>query len=94
VVAEPLLFKPRSITVEHERDWRNELRLELPRVRSEVLVTATATAVSTDEAARAIETLPERDLQSRNEYSLTDSIQVVSGVRVQSLGGPGSFVRV
>jgi iron complex outermembrane receptor protein len=94
VLAEPLLFKPRSITVEQERDWNNELRLELPRVRSEVLVTATATAVSTDEAARAIETLPERDLQSRNEYSLTESIQVVSGVRVQSLGGPGSFVRV
>ncbi len=32
--------------------------------------------------------------QARNEYSLSEAIQSVAGMRVQSLGGPGSFTRI
>ncbi len=92
--AEGLSMTARPVSLVSTEDWRGELVLEAARVRSEVVVTATATALSTDEIARAIDTLRDTDLTARNEYSLSESVQTVPGVRVQSLGGPGGFTRI
>jgi len=89
-----LSMTARPVTLAEDVDSRADLILSVTRVRTEVLVTANAAVQSTDEVARAVDVLHARDLSLRAEYSLSESVQTLPGLRVQSLGGPGSFTRI
>jgi iron complex outermembrane receptor protein len=71
-----------------------DLVLAIEGVKTEVVVTATATAQTVDEVARAVSVLDAPEMELRGEFSVTDALQTVPGVRVQQLGGPGSFTRI
>jgi iron complex outermembrane receptor protein len=74
--------------------WRGRLELDVERVRQEVVVTATGAAQSVDETARSVDVIRAEDFAARAEYSVVEAIQTTPGVRVQSLGGPGSHTRI
>ena len=71
-----------------------DLSLELQRVSTQVHVTAAGGAQSVDEQAKALTVIDADQIADRAEYSIAETIRGVPGVRVQQLGGPGSFVRV
>jgi iron complex outermembrane receptor protein len=93
-LADGLSMAPRPLTLTASEEWKGDLTLNPARVRSEVVVTATATALATNEIARALDTIRDTDITERNEYSLSEAVQMTGGVRVQSLGGPGAFTRI
>jgi len=68
--------------------------LNLERLAARVEVTATATAESTIESGKALDIVDSAELSRRSEFSFTEAIRLVPGLRVQQLGGPGSFTRV
>jgi iron complex outermembrane receptor protein len=71
-----------------------DLELQLAGVRTEVVVTATGLAQSTDEIAKSVDTLSAADLEKNAEFSVTESLRSLPGMRIQTLGGPGSFTRI
>ena len=86
---------PREISLVTPNENRVEpVTLELDRVRTEVVVTAAATAVSADSISRALDVVRQSDWQSRGVSTLSEAVQQVPGLRVQSLGGPGGFTRI
>ena len=71
-----------------------DLRLEIANVATRVQVTAAALAQSVDEQSKALTIVDSAQLERRAEYSVADALRVTPGLRVQQLGGPGSFTRV
>lgn len=71
-----------------------DLTLEIERLTSQVLITASSTPLFADEAAKAMDVLDAESLERRGEVTVSEALRVAPGVRVQQLGGPGSFVRI
>jgi iron complex outermembrane receptor protein len=71
-----------------------DVKLDVAEVRSEVVVTATGTAQSTDEVAKSVNTIYAADMAKNAEFSVAESLRSVPGMRIQTLGGPGSFTRI
>lgn len=71
-----------------------DLKLDVAEVRTEVVVTATGAAQSTDEIAKSVDTLDAADLARNAEYSVAESLRSLPGMRIQTLGGPGAFTRI
>lgn len=71
-----------------------EVELDLARVATQVQVTAAGTAQTVDEQAKALDVVDGGELLRRGEYSVAEAIRTVPGIRVQQLGGPGSFTRI
>lgn len=71
-----------------------DLKLEIERLTSQVLITASSTPLFADEAAKAMDVLDAETLERRGEVTVSEALRVAPGVRVQQLGGPGSFVRI
>lgn len=71
-----------------------EIRLEVKGLAARVLVTASSTPLSTQEAGKAMDVIGADELARRGEITLSEAIRLTPGIRVQQLGGPGSFVRV
>jgi vitamin B12 transporter len=71
-----------------------ELRLELQTVSTRVLVTASSTPLSTEESGKAMDVVDASELDQRAEITVSESLRTVPGLRVQQLGGPGSFTRI
>jgi iron complex outermembrane receptor protein len=75
-------------------DQALDLELGLSGPSVEVLVTATGTAQSIVETAKAIDVVTSEDIALRNELSISEAIRHIPGVRVQTLEGPGSFTAI
>ncbi len=71
-----------------------DLRLEIRGLSSRVSVTASSTPLSTQEAGKAMDVIGADELARRGEITLSEAVRLTPGVRVQQLGGPGSFVRI
>ncbi len=71
-----------------------ELRLELQRVTTNIVVTASGTSQSVDEVAKALDVVPASQLDLRGEFSLPEALRQVPGLRVAQFGGPGAFASV
>jgi iron complex outermembrane receptor protein len=63
-------------------------------VRSTVVITASDTPQSVDEVSKAITVVENQDIDDRNESAVAESLRNVPGLRVQQLGGPGSFTSI
>lgn len=70
------------------------LALEVERLITQVLITASSTPLFADEAAKAMDVLDAESLDRRAEIVVSEALRVTPGLRVQQLGGPGSFVRI
>src|SRR5258706_3887960 len=71
-----------------------DLTLDVASVRTEILVTATGAAQSTDEIAKSVDSLHAADLEKNAEFSVTEALRSLPGMRVQTLGGPGASTRI
>jgi iron complex outermembrane receptor protein len=70
------------------------LRLNFARVATRIQVTAESSAQLAFETAKAVDVLERADFERRAEFSLVEALRPVPGLRVQQLGGPGSFTRI
>ncbi|HEX3280468.1 MAG TPA: TonB-dependent receptor [Pyrinomonadaceae bacterium] len=71
-----------------------DIALPLAGVSEQVVVTAQATAQSTDEISKAVSVVASREIEERNEATVTDALRTVPGLRIQQLGGPGRLVSI
>lgn len=71
-----------------------DLPLQIARVATQVQVTAAAIAQTIDEQSKALSVIDAGQLERRAEYSVAEALRSIPGVKVQQLGGPGSFTRV
>src|SRR5688572_2632170 len=60
----------------------------------EVVVTASGTPQPVDEVSKAITVVDQRNLEERDEYSISEALRLVPGLSVQQLGGPGAFTSI
>lgn len=71
-----------------------DLTIDIEPLRQRVAITAASVPLSLEATAKAIDILDIRDIDARAEFSLAETLRQVPGMRVQQLGGPGSFVRL
>ncbi len=82
------------VTVEAGTQKVLDIPLELAAVQNTVVVTASGTAQTTDETSKAVTAVDRRSIDERDEFGVADALREVPGVRVQQLGGPGSFTAI
>ena len=83
-----------ALTVARDASSTLDVRLEVAGVAAEVFVTASDTPQTVDEVSKAVTSITRREIEERDEATLTDALTTVPGLRVQQLGGPGSLVSV
>ncbi len=71
-----------------------DLRLEVEGVSTEVVVIASDAPQTVDEVSKATNVVGGREIEERDESSIAEALRTVPGLRVQQLGGPGSFTTV
>lgn len=71
-----------------------DLTLEVARSTIRVVVTATNSPLSEQEIAKVIDVVDLQDINLRDEYSISEALRNVPGVRVRQLEGPGSFTSI
>ncbi|MBV6431850.1 MAG: Vitamin B12 transporter BtuB [Bryobacteraceae bacterium] len=71
-----------------------DIVLDVSRVAHQVTITASGTPLSVDSTAKAITVLDAASIERREEFSLSEVLRQVPGMRVQQLGGPGAFTRL
>ncbi len=83
-----------QVVVERGQAVTLDIPLELSGVRSTVVVTASDTSQSVDEVSKAVTVVDRQDIDERDESAIAESLRTVPGLRVQQLGGPGSFTSI
>lgn len=83
-----------QVIVERGQTATLDISLELSGVRSTVVVTASDTTQSVDEVSKAVTVVDRQDIDDRDESAIAESLRTVPGLRVQQLGGPGSFTTI
>jgi iron complex outermembrane receptor protein len=83
-----------QVVVERGHAATLDISLELSGVRSTVVVTASDTPQSVDEVSKAVTVVDRREIDERDESTIAESLRTVPGLRVQQLGGPGSFTSI
>ncbi|HXB56658.1 MAG TPA: TonB-dependent receptor [Vicinamibacteria bacterium] len=71
-----------------------EFALKLAGLREQVVVTASGSMQGSDEVSKAIAVVDREQIDGRDEFALADALRTVAGLRVQQLGGPGSFASI
>ncbi|HKR10827.1 MAG TPA: TonB-dependent receptor [Pyrinomonadaceae bacterium] len=84
----------RRVVVRRGQAAALDIPLELTGIRSTVVVIASDTPQSIDEVSKAVTVVDAREIDERDESALTESLRNVPGLRVQQLGGPGSFTSI
>ncbi len=75
-------------------DAARDLSLSISGTRVEVVVTASSTPLVLQEVSKALDLVDSEQIALRNEFSFTEAIRNVPGVRVKQLRGPGSLTTV
>jgi iron complex outermembrane receptor protein len=83
-----------QVTIDRGQAATHDISLELSGVRSTVVVTASDTPQSVDEVSKAITVVDKQEIDNRDESQVAESLRNVPGLRVQQLGGPGSFTSI
>ncbi|MGC4051544.1 MAG: TonB-dependent receptor [Paludibaculum sp.] len=83
-----------NVTVEQGKDLTIDVKLEIRGLASRVLVTATANPVATSESGKAMDVVDSGEMARRQVITFPEAIKLTAGLRVQQLGGPGSFTRI
>ncbi|MCA1578718.1 MAG: TonB-dependent receptor [Acidobacteria bacterium] len=88
------LATAQSITVARGQTTRHDIELQLSGLRSSVVVTASDTPQTVDEVSKALTVVDMQEIEERGEIQIPEALRVVPGLRVQQLGGPGSFTSI
>jgi iron complex outermembrane receptor protein len=68
-----------------------EIRLELAAVSESVVVTGADRAERLSESTKTLSVVDSEEVDARDEYFVPEALRAVPGVRMEQLGGPGSF---
>lgn len=71
-----------------------EIALHLAGMHEQVTVTASSTPQAPDEVSKALTVVDRTEADDRGRSSLADVVNLVPGLRVQQLGGPGAFTTI
>ena len=71
-----------------------DISLPLAGITEQVVVTAQGTAQAVDEVSKAVSVVDQQQMSERDEAQVAEALRSVPGVRVQQLGGPGSFTSI
>lgn len=71
-----------------------EVRLQIEGVQQSVVVTAEAGAQSMDEIAKSVSVIGREEIDTRNEYSVSETVRNTPGLVVRNLGGPGQSTSI
>ena len=71
-----------------------DIQLEVAGVSEQVVVTASGAPQTVDEVSKAVTVVGRREIEERDESSISEALRTVPGLRVQQLGGPGSFTTI
>lgn len=75
-------------------DQSLDLKLTISSSEVEVVVTASGTPLSVQEVAKAVDVVGGEQIALRDEFAIAEAVRNVPGLRVQQLGGPGSYTTV
>src|SRR5882724_5107029 len=84
----------RVLRIERNTNTSLDISLPLAGVSEQVVVTAQGTAQPVDEVSKAVSVLDRQEIDERDESAIAESLRTVPGLRVQQLGGPGSFTSI
>ena len=84
----------RALSVERTSNPTVEISLAVAGVNEQVVVTAQNTAQPVDEVSKAVSVVDAREIEDRDESTVTDALRTVPGLRIQQLGGPGKLVSI
>jgi vitamin B12 transporter len=71
-----------------------EVALQVAGVREQVVVTASGTPQLPEHVSKATTVIDQSEADARDASALSDVVALTPGVRVQQLGGPGSFTTI
>ncbi|MGH9872042.1 MAG: TonB-dependent receptor [Pyrinomonadaceae bacterium] len=71
-----------------------DISLPLTGISEQVVVTAQGSAQPVDEVSKAVSVVSEQQIEDRDEFAIAEALRTIPGLRVQQLGGPGSFVSI
>lgn len=79
-----------------ERNAAATLNLSLPLagITEQVVITAQGTAQTVDEVSKAVSVVDQQEMENRDEAQIAEALRSVPGLRVQQLGGPGTFISI
>jgi vitamin B12 transporter len=83
-----LTTSPRQVFIRTPTDL--PLEMGVAEVSATVQVTATGTAQSLDETAKAVDVVDREELDRRGIQSAAEGLRAMSGLRVEQRGGPGT----
>ena len=83
-----------SVRIEQGTAASVDVSLPLAGVNEQVVVTAQDTVQTVDEVSKAITVVDRQEMDDRDESAITEALRTVPGLRVQQLGGPGSFTSI
>ena len=86
--------QPRVVRLARGAALGVDIALDVAALREEVVVTASDAAQPVDEVSKAVTVVGRREIEERGEASLAEALRTVPGLRVQQLGGPGSFTTI
>lgn len=88
------LATAQSVSVTRGETTTLDVALQLSGLRNSVVVTASDTPQTVDEVSKALTVIDTQEIEERDELAITEALRVVPGLRVQQLGGPGSFTSI
>ena len=84
-------FVSPAVHVGAASDQSFDVSLPLAAVRDEVVVTASSTPQTPAEVSKATTVIDHNEADDRDSIALSDAVDLVPGMRVQQLGGPGAL---
>lgn len=82
------------LRVERNATLTLEISLPLAGITEQVVVIAQGTAQPVDEVSKAVSVVDRQEIEDRDETAISEALRTVPGLRVQQLGGPGSFTSI
>ncbi len=71
-----------------------DVALKLAGVHEQMVVTASSTPQAPEQVSKTVDVIDGNDADLRDASALSDAVELTAGVRVQQLGGPGSFTTI
>ncbi|MDQ2947428.1 MAG: TonB-dependent receptor [Acidobacteriota bacterium] len=87
-------YTSQSVMLERDATLKVSISLELASQQQQIVVTASATPQSFEEVSKSITVLDLTSIDERDEFFIPGALRSVPGLRVQQLGGPGSFTTI
>src|SRR5262249_43513028 len=84
----------RQVTIMNATPAVANFQLVPEAIRTQVVVTASSTAQTTDELSQSISVVDSSAIESGDQPTITDALRYQPGLRIEQQGGPGGLVSI